>query len=387
MKQLRLIVVGTATANPYAGMAWMHMQIVVALRRLGHEVYYMEAGSSWPYDPIRETAVADSEYALPYLKRLAGYFDLEGHWAYRRSYSDKEWFGLSRMRAEDLLLHCDAVINVSGATRLKHEGLKVGPLVYLGTDPVETEIGCYNNDKRFDWVLDEHDLFATYGENIGTTHSPIPPLPRLRARTRQPILLDFWKTGTRPTDEFTTVCNWKSPGEIEFKGEKYYWSKDREFMKFIDLPKHIDQPIELAMGLRNLSTETVEMLTRYGWRLTDAHYISLDPWPYHDYICDSLGEFSVAKDQNVRLRSGWFSERSAGYLAAGRPVITQNTGFGTVLPTGYGLFAFDTMDEIVAAFDAIRSDYPRHSIAARAIAEEYFRAETVLAKLLLDLGL
>jgi hypothetical protein len=129
------------------------------------------------------------------------------------------------------------------------------------------------------------------------------------------------------------------------------------------------------------------LLEEHGWRLVDAHAFSTDPWRYREYLRQSRGEFTVAKDLNVRLRSGWFSERSACYLAAGRPVITQDTGFGKILPTGEGLFAFQSMDEIVAAFEAVNADYERHSRAARAIAEEYFRAETVLARMLSDLGL
>jgi hypothetical protein len=387
MAPLRLVVVGTVASVPYAGMAWMHMQIAVGLMRLGHDVYYMEATSAWPYDPVRAQRVGDSDYSLPYLERVVSGFGLADRWAYRRSYGDKEWFGLSRAQAEELLLRSDAVINVSGATKFAEEGLKVGNLVYLGTDPVEHEVGYFNGDKDIQAIIAEHNMFATFGENIGTEHSPIPPLPGLRARTRQPILVDLWEAGPPQKGEFTTVCNWKSRGEVEFQGERYYWSKDREFLKFIDLPEHIDQPIELAMGLRNLPADTKDMLKLQGWRLTDAHAMTLDPWPYRDYIRASRGEFSVAKDQNVRLRSGWFSERSACYLAAGRPVITQNTGFGTVLPTGEGLFAFDTMDEILTAFEAIRSDYARHSRTARGIAEEHFRAETVLSKMLRDLGL
>jgi hypothetical protein len=129
-----------------------------------------------------------------------------------------------------------------------------------------------------------------------------------------------------------------------------------------------------------------QLLRDHGWSVVDAFQMSLDPWPYRDYVRDSGGEFSVAKDMVVRLRSGWFSERSACYLAAGRPVVTQDTGFSKVLPTGEGLFAFTTMDDILAAFEAIRADYDRHSRAARAIAEEYFRAETVLGRVLADLG-
>ena len=129
------------------------------------------------------------------------------------------------------------------------------------------------------------------------------------------------------------------------------------------------------------------MLESKGWQLVDALAFSTNPWSYRDYVASSRGEFTVAKDLNVRLRTGWFSERSACYLAAGRPVITQDTGFGTVLPTGEGLFAFNDLDDILEAFDRIESDYEAHSRAARAIAHDYFSAETVLARLVADLGM
>jgi hypothetical protein len=273
MAPLRLVVVGTVASAPYAGMAWMHMQIAVGLMRLGHDVYYMETTSKWPYDPVRAQPVGDSDYSLPYLERIITGFGLAGRWAYRRSYGDKEWFGLSRAQAEELLLRSDAVINVSGATKLAEEGLKVGNLVYLGTDPVEHEVGYFNGDKDILAIIAEHDMFATFGENIGTEHSPIPPLPGLRARTRQPILVDLWEAGPPQKGEFTTVCNWKSQGEVEFQGERYYWSKDREFLKFIfiDLPQLVDQPIELALGLHYLPADTKDMLKLQRWQLTDAH--------------------------------------------------------------------------------------------------------------------
>ena len=404
MKPLRIVVVGTLAGNPYAGMAWMHMQIAAGLRRLGHDVYYFEVTSTWPYDPIRQLKVNDSDYAVPYLARVARSFGLEDRWAYRRSYSDKEWLGLNRATAEELLAHADAVLNVAGATRLRtKEGLNVKHLVYFGTDPVYHEIAIAKQDRIAHRTIDQHDDFVTYGENIGYPDCPIPPLPRLRAKTRQPVLLDLWQGGPPSKQEFTTVCNWKQDGrDIDFKGQTYYWSKHREFLKFIDLPKRINKPIELAMGLVDaavtrpgfgdlvpavgMTQDEVQMLHSNGWKLANAHTFTTDPWSYRDYVQASRGEFTVAKDQNVRLRSGWFSERSCCYLAAGRPVITQDTGFGRFLPTGKGLFAFNNIEEIVAAFDAINSDYDEHSRAARAVAEEYFRAETVLAKVLEDLG-
>jgi hypothetical protein len=214
--------------------------------------------------------------------------------------------------------------------------------------------------------------------------------------------MDLWRSGLPSRDVFTTVGNWKQVGlDVEFRGETYRWSKHHEFLKFLDLPRRVEVPLELAMTLGDrktirpddnedlpalgLAPDDHSLLEAHGWRLTEAGFTT-DPWLYQDYVCSSRGEFTVARDLNVRLRSGWFSERSACYLAAGRPVITQDTGFGAVLPTGEGLFAFNTRDDVLAAFDALLTDYDRHSRAARAIAEEYFRAETVLAKVLQDLG-
>jgi hypothetical protein len=202
------------------------------------------------------------------------------------------------------------------------------------------------------------------------------------------VLIDLWQAGGPSKNEFTTVGNWKQVGyDIEYQGETFYWSKHLEFLKFIDLPLRITQPIELAIGVANLEPAERYTLGSNRWQLADAHALTADPLSYRNYICASRGEFTVAKDQNIRLRTGWFSDRSACYLAAGRPVITQDTGFGKFIPTGEGLFSFKTIDEIMAAFDAINSNYEKHSRAARALAEEYFRAETVLAKMLNDLGL
>jgi hypothetical protein len=397
-------VAGTVEANTYDAMAWMNLQIVEGLRRLGHDAWYFETSSSWPYDPVREQKVCDSDYAVPYLERIVGLFGLKERWAYRRSYSDKEWLGLSRQKAEELLAHADVVFNVAGATRFAEEGLEVGRLVYFGTDPVYHEVTYASGLAETREIIAEHPEAVTYGENIGRPGCAIPPLPNLRAHTRQPVLLDLWRGERERRPHFTTVGNWEQNGrEVVLGGETYLWSKHHEFLKFLDLPRRVGTPIELAMNLAEPETihygegEPVKawgvdrsvraMLESHGFELRDARSFTTRPWPYREYIAESSGEFTVARDLNVRLRSGWFSERSACYLAAGRPVVTQDTGFGTVLPTGEGLFAFETLDEAVAAFEAIESNYDRHSRAARAIAEEYFRAETVLARLLEALGL
>jgi hypothetical protein len=216
--------------------------------------------------------------------------------------------------------------------------------------------------------------------------------------------MDMWDCGPASRPDFTTVGNWMQSGrEIEFEGELYKWSKHHEFLKFIDIPNHVSRPVELATNLGDpdndwngggttvpafaMPEDARSMLNSYGWQIVNGTDLTTDPWSYRNYIVESSGEFTVARDLNVRLKSGWFSERSACYLAAGRPVITQDTGFGRVLPTGEGLFAFSTREENIEAFDAISADYDRQSRAARAIAEEYFRHDVVLPKLLDDLGL
>ena len=403
MKPLKIVVAGTLASDPYAGMAWMHIQMVLGLMRLGHQVYYFETTSAWPYYPVLQTRVNNTEYALPYLKKIFSGFGIDDRWVYRSSFADKEWFGLSKSKAEEFLSTADLVFNVAGATKFGEEGLKTGRLVYYGTDPVYHEIKYSQGDSDTITIINEHDVAVTYGENIGNPDCLIPPLPRLKAKTRQPVILDYWKGGKPVKNGFTTVGNWKQAGrDLEFMGDTYFWSKHHEFLKFLDLPKKINQPIELAMNLASLSTikhgegtevasmgfdvDEYELLTSNGWQLVDAPSFTTDPWMYRDYIINSKAEFTFAKDQNIRLRSGWLSERSACYLAAGKPVITQDTGFGNILTTGKGLFAFNTMADILIAVETIQRDYESHSKAALEIAETYFSAEIVLQKLLNDLG-
>jgi hypothetical protein len=200
--------------------------------------------------------------------------------------------------------------------------------------------------------------------------------------------MQLWEGPKPARHDFTTVTNWEVKGyDAKFQGETYTWSKHHEYLKLMDLPKRTDARLEMALGLSGVSDEVRTALTENGWIVQDAYHMSLDPDTYRSYILNSGCEFSVAKDMVVRLRSGWFSERSACYLAAGRPVVTQETGFSKFLPTGEGLFAFNSADEALSAIEAIRSDYGRHSRAAHEIAAEFFRAETVLTKMLAALGL
>jgi hypothetical protein len=410
MSGLRIAVLGTMGADPFAGMAWMHMQIAAGLLRLGHDVRYVETTSAWPYNVARGARIDDATYTAAYLARVTARFGLGERWAYRRSWSDGSWLGPGAAAVDAWLASTDFVFNIAGATQVTQDGFACGRLVHFGTDPVAEELRYAAGDPRTVMHIDAHHDTVTYGENIGTSRSPLPPLPRLRARLRQPVLMDLWDAGPPTRDIFTTVGNWRQDGkDMVFQGRPLRWSKHHEFLKFIDMPLRAGQPVELATNLddpdRHATAAASEALTPYqirsarsldrehwkrlqdgGWRIADGPALSIDPFTYRDYIAASRAEFTVAREFNVLSRSGWFGERSACYLAAGRPVVTQDTGFSDVLPTGEGLFGFTTVDEAVEAVRAINADYDRHARAARAIAHDWFRAEVVLPKLLADLG-
>jgi hypothetical protein len=230
-----------------------------------------------------------------------------------------------------------------------------------------------------------HYLF-TYGENLGSADCPV-PMERYRwIPTRPPVCVDWWAPKRPPPPEaaLTTIANLKhSDKDVVWGGQTWHWSKHLEFQRFISLPRRSRVPLGIALGA---SGGLDDQIRQNGWHITSSGDV-VDPSAYREFIWDSLGEFTVAKGQYVQTRSGWFSDRSVCYLAAGRPVITQNTGFGKYVPTGEGLFPFDTEEEALAAIEAIAGDYQRHSAAARAIAREFFGTEPVLKNILRDIGL
>ena len=392
-KGLRLIILGAVGRIPFAGMAWELLHYMEGFRRLGHHVYYIEDTNSWPFDPEQDSSAPDCSYALNYIARVMEWAGLADRWAYRVAEPDSRVYGLSQARFSELFEQADALINWGASTKLRDQHLRVPVRILLQTDPGGGEILVAKGDAEAIDMLSTHTHFLNWAENLGAPDCTLPSGPVPCRTTRMPVVLDWF---TPPADvhcygnhrsklRFTTIANWYQPGEIEWNGEVYAWSKHLQFLKFLDLPCRISQPIELALG--SIDEESTELLRGHGWQVIDAFPFGTEILPFRDYIFNSDGEFTVAKDQYVRLRTGWFSDRSSYYLTAGKPVITQDTGFGRTLPTGEGLFPFNTMEDIAAAFDKICSDYQKHSRAARAIAEEYFRAETVLAKFLDDLGL
>lgn len=388
MSKARIVVLGVLGSSPFAGVAWQVLHYLEGLQRLGHDVHYVEDPGYWPYDPVRATVTDDCTFTLSYLTRMLGRIGMEDRWAYRAATDDHAIYGLSESRLAALYAEADAILNVTAATVLRDEHLRVPVRVYVETDPVVAQLQIAAGNADTIGLLSAHTHHVTFGENLGGPHCPIPVVGFDYVPTRQPVVLDWWDAPPLPDGpaRLTTIGNWIQSGkDFDWNGDTYRWSKHHEFLKLLDLPQRTSATLELALS--SLPAEDGELLRTHGWQIADAVALSRDPDPYREYIFGSTGEFTVAKDQNVRLQSGWFSDRSACYLAAGKPVITQDTGFARVLPVGEGLFAFATLDEAVAACEAVASDPLRHGRAAREIAEEHFRAETVLSRLLESCGL
>lgn len=381
-----VVVLGLTSYTPYAGVAWQTAQYLEGLSRLGYSVYYLEDHGFWPYDPYLEEHTDDCGGTVRYISELMVRLGMEARWAYRDVASDGRVFGMPERRLDDLLGTADVLINLTGSTELREAHMDVPVRMYLETDPVLAQIEIAKGDPLTLERMRAHTHHASYGENFGSSDCGVPPTAFDYVPTRPPVILDWWAAGAPdPNAPYTTVASWEqSFKDVEWDGSRYGWSKREEFLKLLDLPAAARRRLELALATRDHAT--IELLQGHGWLVEDAAEVSRDLDRYRDYVRDSWGEFTVAKDQNVRLRSGWFSDRSACYLAAARPVVTQDTGFSNVLPSGEGLFAFRKLDEIVAAFEEIEADPERHRRAAREIAEEWFRAEHVIGTLMASLS-
>ncbi|MBV8941341.1 MAG: hypothetical protein JO240_06390, partial [Solirubrobacterales bacterium] len=324
--RLRIVVAGGAGAMPFAGVAWQVMHYLEGFRRLGHEVFYLEDTQRWPYDPLAETVCDDSGPAIAYLATLMARCGLEDAWCYR-DVASGGLYGASERRLEQMLAGADLLVNLSGVMALREEHLRVPVRVYLETDPVAPQIEIA---KRSEFTIDflgAHTHHVTYGENFGAPDCGVPLGLFEYEPTRPPVILDWWESRVaadppaQPNSlQFTTVANWhQTAKDIVWRYRLLTWSKDVQFMPLLALARAVDADIELALA--GADDEVVTLLRAAGWRVRPAGPLSKDIDAYRDYIRSSAGEFSVAKEQYAALRSGWFSDRTACYLAAGRPAI------------------------------------------------------------------
>jgi ATP-binding cassette subfamily B protein len=382
----KVVVLGMMTKIPVPGVVWQVAHYLVGLERLGVDAYYVEAHARTPSMFLSDETDDGSARAAAFIERVMARFGLAGRWAYHALHDREQVYGMSHSELLRLYLRADLIINLHGGTVPRPEHTASGRLVYLETDPVQLQVELHRNEQATIDFLEPHAAFFTFGENIGQDGCRLPVSDRFTfLPTRQPVVCDFWPVEPLgPDAPITSIGNWRQQWrEVEFDGETYHWSKHLEWAKVIDVPQRV--PSRFRLALAGHTDEDRALLAGKGWDVVAASTLAtIDD--YRRFITRSRAEFTVAKDQNVRLQSGWFSDRSATYLAAGRPVVTQDTGFGRNLPTGSGLFPFTTADDAVAAFESIARDEHRHRRAARAIAQEYFAHDVVLRPLLEAVG-
>jgi hypothetical protein len=376
----RIVVAGYIVRYPLGGQLWAHLQYVLGLRQSGHDVYFLE-DAGWPdacYDPYSDSMGDDATVGVDIVREAMRNFDLEDRWAFRDARD--VYYGMSNARALDVIRQTDLLINLSGVTWF--DGFeRIPQRIFVDEDPVFTQVRAASDDD-FLGLVKCHQRLVSYGHNINQPGCAIPTLGLRWQPFCQPIVLGRWPVAcAQPADTFTTILSWDAYGEVTYAGRSY-GSKSRSFPMVLALPQRTRQPLELAVSGEGFPTSE---LTAHGWRVRDPLEVSRTLDSSREYIQRSRGEFSICKHGYVTSRSGWFSDRSAAYLASGRPVILQDTGFSAWLPVGEGLLAFNSFDEAVEALDSVNMDYAHHRIAARAIAEEYFDARRVLGGLLQQL--
>jgi len=388
--KLRIVVTGLIAQHPLGGVTWDYVQYPLGLARMGHDVWYLEDSGEWPYDVRgsggRASAVSDCRANLEHLESVMDRVGLADRWMFRCPIGST-WFGVPDAQRRSVLESADLLINVSGTLNRPEEYRSVRRLAYIDSDPVFTQVKIASGAGRFPGRVGQHDVHFSFGERVADAdEADVPRTGFDWQPTRQPIVLSEWRSADPPTrSTFTTVLNWASYRAETFNGRRY-GQKNIEFDRFIDLPKRVaPTPLELAVkGVhrRGKPTAPVERLLRHGWRVVSPDDVCPDFDSYRDYIASSRGEWSVAKHGYVLGQVGWFSCRSACYLAAGRPVVVQDTGFSDVLPVGEGIVAFRTFDEAVDALAEVESKYERHARAACELAEEYFDSTRVLGELI-----
>lgn len=368
MKHLRVLFSGMVAGDPEQGGAtWSILQYVLGLRALGHEVRLVE-----PVDRLDPTAVG-------YFEQLVRDFELEGDAALLVR-GGKETAGPSYGELVRWAGETDVLFNVSGMLR-DSELVEPPPLrVFLDLDPAFNQL--WHAVEGIDMGFDLHNRFVTVGLEVGEPDCCVPTCGRRWIKTLPPVFLPSWERSAEiETHAFTTVANWRGYGSIEWKGRRL-GQKAHSLRRLLALPEQASEPLALALAIHPDEKDDLDALRRHGWQLIDPKVVAGSPHSYADFVRGSKGEIGIAKEGYVESRCGWFSDRSACYLASGRPVVAQGTGFARHLPVGEGLLSFTSSEEAAAMIDAITADYDRHAGAARALAEDLFDSRLVLTRLL-----
>jgi hypothetical protein len=373
----RVVVAGYMVRHPLAGNLFAYFHYLLGLSRLGHEVTYIEE-SGWPqscYDPQAHAWTDDPRRGLTAVGSLLREFRLDVPVYYVDRGSGRT-VGGSWAEIKRVLREADVLVNVGGVSWLPEFRL-CRRRVLIDMDPLFTQLGRFGAE-----ALHEHHVHFSYGGNVGRADCSVPdagvdwrPLP-------PPVVPDAWRVsngGAASHNALTTIANWSAYGSVNHNG-KAYGQKDEEFLRLLELPRRTSQPLELALA--GIDDVSATRLRKAGWSVRDGGEVSTDVPTYRRYIATSRGELSVAKHAYVATRSGWFSDRSVCYLAAGLPVILQDTGFGDWLPAGRGVLTFSCEDEAAACIEEVNANYELHRNAAADVARRIFSFDVVLPRIL-----
>ncbi len=388
MRPLRIVTTGLAVTYPFGGVFWDYLQYAQGLQQLGHEVLYLEDTGKWCYDPVSATFVEDgSRNATTFAKHVAGFAPgMVNRWFFRDA--AEKTHGWSWDEVVQFLRGADLFLHISASCWMREEHRAAARVAFIDSDPLYTQAALLAGPTEEDararlarWK-ECHDVFFTFGENVGRPDCGVPSVSIDWIPTRQPIVLRLFESSAVPVESrrptFTTVASWEPTESGPVVDGIAYAGKSREFERFIELPRRSPLPIEVAMS----GPAPADRLQGHGWRLRKGYEVSSDPGVYRDYLANSAGEWSVAKNAYVTSRSGWFSCRTACYLALGVPAVVQDTGFGRTIPTQAGLLKFSDLDEAVDALERIVREPARHARAARTVAAEYFNSDMVLTRLI-----
>ena len=378
-ERLRILVSGMIAAVPHHGGAtWAVLQYVLGLRDLGHTVTFVEQIDPAALRPAG-SSLEDSDNSS-YMRAVADRFGFGDGWALLESGTHRTAglpYDALRVAARD----ADVLINISGILADENLMGAARTKVYLDLDPAFNQLW---HAQGIDMHFAGHDRFVTVGQAIGTPECSVPTSGIEWIPTVPPVVLEHWPVAPGG-ERFTTIGNWRGYGSVEHEGVQY-GQKAHSMRNLMSLAARTDAPFLLALDIHPGETPDIEALDRNGWQIVDPATVTADPDSYRAFIAGSAAEFGIAKSGYVLSRCGWFSDRSAVYLACGKPVVAQDTAFGRFLPTGSGLLSFASEDDALAAVEDVRSDYSRHARAAREIAVEHLDSRAVLARFLDRIG-
>ncbi len=383
----RVVVLGLMGQYPLAGMAWQVLHHLEGLRRLGCEVLYVENNGAPPYSPRRQAIGTDARENLAFLRDSFRRFGFDDRWAYFNCLSNR-WSGRSAATVEEWLIHADVVINLCAASLPDPLAKRRGCLVYLETDPVREQVKLAAGDPKSRAFVSAHDVHFTYGVNIGTAGCRIPDGGIEWRPTRPPVVVDWWSgTGDRTLPDGTawrSIASYRNVGkDVVIAGVICRWSKEPSFERVMQLPQRMkESSFELALVAPDQQVR--DRFTNNGWTLRSAHEVSRRIEPYRRFIRRSRGEFSVEKEDQVKLRSGWLSDRSVCFLAAGKPCVVQDTGFADQRPMPHlGLHPWRTLEEAVEILEMLEKTSPRQIRGeALKLAAACFEAKSLLRDVL-----